>query len=101
MSRLERDLIKTVSDSAGEAVSGAVASLVRSRDWSSSLFSGVRLTVEISAGENEAFETWLAGLPEAEFVLHGHFVASADLIERSSGTALVEFLLVEEARAVP
>jgi len=96
VSRLERDLIKAVSDSAGEAVSGAVASLVRSRDWSSSLFSGVRLTVEINAGENEAFETWLAGLPEAEFGMRGYFVASADLVERSSGAGVVEFLLVEE-----
>ena len=96
MNRLERDLTKAVTDSAGEAVPGAAASLVRSRDWSSSLFSGVRLTVEITAPENETFETWLADLSEAEFRLRGYFVASADLVERSSGTAAVEFLLVEE-----
>ena len=97
MSRLERDLIKTVSESATPSMPAATASLVRSRDWSSSLFSGVRLTVEINASENEAFEVWLAGLPEAEFAVRGYFVASADLIERSSGTAVVEFLLVEES----
>jgi hypothetical protein len=97
MSRLERDLIKTVTESAAASMPGAAASLVRSRDWSSSLFSGVRLTVEINAGEDEAFETWLANLPEAEFGVRGYFVASADLIERSSGTAVVEFLLVEES----
>lgn len=97
MSRVERDLIKAVTDSAAESVSGAAVSLVRSRDWSSSLFSGVRQTVEIKAGEDEAFETWLADLSEAEFAVRGHFVASADLVERSSGTAVVEFLLVEES----
>lgn len=97
MNRLERDLIKAVTNSASDAVLGAAASLMRSRDWSSSLFSGVRLTVEIQAAENEAFETWLAGLPEAEFAVRGYFVASADLIERSNGKAAVEFLLVEES----
>ena len=97
MSRLERDLIKAVTESAGHVAPGASASLVRSRDWSSSLFSGVRLTVEINAGEDEAFETWLAGLPEAEFAVRGYFVASADLVERRSGAAVVEFLLVEES----
>lgn len=96
MSRLERDLIKTVTESAAANMPGAAASLVRSRDWSSSLFSGVRLTVEINASEDEAFETWLAGLPEAEFGVRGYFVASADLVERSDGAAVVEFLLVEE-----
>ena len=96
MSRLERDLIKLVTDAAGEAAPGAAASLARSRDWSSSLFSGVRLTVDVIAPESEAFETWLAGLPEAEFRLRGHFVASADLVERREGAAVVEFLLVEE-----
>jgi len=97
MNRLERDLIKAVTDSADDAVPQATATLARSRDWSSSLFSGARLTVEVNAEENEAFETWLATLPEAEFAVRGHFVASADLIERSSGTAVVEFLLVEES----
>jgi hypothetical protein len=96
MSRLERDLIKTVTESAAASMLDAAASLVRSRDWSSSLFSGVRLTVEINAGEDEAFETWLANLPEAEFGVRGYFVASADLVERSNGAAVVEFLLVEE-----
>jgi hypothetical protein len=96
MSRLERDLIKAVTESATASVPDAAASLVRSRDWSSSLFSGVRLTVEVKAGEDEAFETWLANLPEAEFAVRGYFVASAELVERSNGTAVVEFLLVEE-----
>jgi len=96
MSRLERDLIKTVAESAAASMPDAAASLVRGRDWSSSLFSGVRLTVEINAGEDEAFETWLANLPEAEFGVRGYFVASADLVERSDGAAVVEFLLVEE-----
>ena len=96
MSRLERDLIKTVTELAAASMPDAAASLVRSRDWSSSLFSGVRLTVEINAGEDEAFETWLANLPEAEFGVRGYFVASADLVERSNGAAVVEFLLVEE-----
>ena len=96
MSRLERDLVKTVTESAAANMPSAAASLVRSRDWSSSLFSGVRLAVEINAGEDEAFETWLANLPEAEFGVRGYFVASADLVERSNGAAVVEFLLVEE-----
>jgi len=74
----------------------AGATLVRSRDWASSLFNGLRLTIEIVAEETEAFETWLAALPEAEFAIRGYFVASADLIERRAGAAVVEFLLVEE-----
>ena len=97
MSRLERDLIRAVTGSAEQTVPGAAASLVRSRDWSSSLFSGMRLTVEIKADENEAFEIWLADLPEAEIAVRGYFVASADLIERREGVAVVEFLLVEES----
>lgn len=97
MSRAERDLIRAVTDSATASMPGAAASLVRSRDWSSSLFAGVRLTVEIKAREDEAFETWLAELPQAEFGVRGYFVASADLVERSSGAATVEFLLVEES----
>lgn len=97
MSRLERDLIKAASDSLADSTPGGAVALVRSRDWSSSLFSGVRLTVEIKAAEDEAFETWLAGLPEAAFDVRGYFVASADLVERSSGVAVVEFLLVEES----
>ena len=97
MSRVERDLIKAVTDSAGQAAPGSTASLAHSRDWSSSLFSGVRLTVEINASEDEAFETWLAGLPEADFGVLGHFVASADLVERREGVGVVEFLLVEES----
>ena len=96
MSRLERDLVKAVGESAAAAAPGATASLASSRDWSSSLFSGERLTIEIAAEESEAFETWLAHLPEAEFPVRGYFVASADLIERRAGAALVEFLLVEE-----
>jgi hypothetical protein len=96
MSRVERDLIKAVTDLASASMPSAAASLVRSRDWSSSLFSGVRLTVEIKAREDEAFETWLTDLPEAEFGVRGYFVASADLVERREGTAVVEFLLVEE-----
>ncbi|MGN6818206.1 MAG: hypothetical protein ACTHJR_05995 [Sphingomonas sp.] len=96
MSRVERDLIKIVTDSAAETAAGAGASLVRSRDWSSSLFNGVRLTMEITAPKNEAFERWLAELPEADLRLRGYFVASADLVERREGAAVVEFLLVEE-----
>ena len=96
MSRAERDLIKLVTDSAGAAAPGAAATLLRNRDWSSSLFSGIRLTVEVAAPEDEAFETWLADLSEADFQPRGYFVASADLIERRDGAAVVEFLLVEE-----
>lgn len=97
MSKVERDLVKLVADSAAAGTPGAAASLSRSRDWSSSLFSGVRLTVEIAAPESETFEAWLADLPEADFQLRGYFVASADLIERREGAAVVEFLLVEES----
>jgi len=97
MSRVERDLITAATESAGQAASGATASLAYSRDWSSSLFSGVRLTVEIHASEGEAFETWLAGLPDADFGVRGHFVASADLVERRGGVGVVEFLLVEQS----
>ncbi len=96
MSRIERELIKLVTDSAAVATPGAVATLVRSRDWSSSLFNGARLTLDIAAPESETFETWLANLPDAEFRLRGHFVASADIVERRAGMATIEFLLVEE-----
>lgn len=96
MSRIERDLVKLVTDSAAQAAPGATATLVRSRDWSSSLFNGTRLILDVAAPESEAFETWLAGLPDAEFSLRGHFVASADIVERREGIATIEFLLVEE-----
>ena len=89
-------MIGLVVDAAAAMTHSAGATLLRSRDWSSSLFNGVRLTVEILAAETEPFEAWLAALPEAEFALRGYFVASADLIERRAGAAVVEFLLVEE-----
>lgn len=54
--KVERDLVGLVGEAAAEATPGATASLLRCRDWSSSLFCGVRLTIEIAADEDESFE---------------------------------------------
>ncbi len=98
MSRLDRELARMLRASAANHGVALTVVLTRSRDWSSALFSGERLTFELrNDGDEEAFDAWLAALPEAEFPLRGWFVADADMTERRAGAALVDFLLIEEA----
>ena len=97
MSRLDRELARMLQLSAGATGVELIPNLLRSRDWSSALFSGERLTFELAAADGEPFETWLADLPDAEFPLRGWFVADADLTERRAGAAVVDFLVIEEA----
>ena len=65
------------------------------RAWSSALFVGIRLTFAIAADDDDKLDAWLIALPELELSLPGHFVADAEVIERSANAATVELLLIE------
>jgi hypothetical protein len=68
--------------------------------WASATFTGARHVLKLEAASSEAFDAWLAALPEAEFALRGHLVADATVEsvrrEGETATAIVEFLTVEE-----
>lgn len=67
-----------------------------SRDWFSATFTGARHVIRLELAESAAAAAWLAGLPEAEFTLRGHFVA--DLRARRDGdTVTIEALTIEAA----
>jgi hypothetical protein len=96
MSRMVRELARVLEASAADRGVTLTAHLLQSRAWSSALFSGERLTFDLAADDDEAFEAWLATLPETELPLHRYFVADADMTARGTGAATVELLVIEE-----
>jgi len=68
--------------------------------WASVTFTGARHLLTLAAADSPALDTWLSGLPEAEFALRGHLVAdlSVESVHREAGvvTILLEVLTVEE-----
>lgn len=67
--------------------------------WASATFVGARHDLHLAAAPSPAFDSWIAGLPEAEFVLQGHLVADlavesriqiGDRIELRLGALTVE-----------
>ena len=71
-----------------------------SRRWASATFAGAQHLLGLGAHASPALDTWLAGLPEAEFALRGHLVADLRVarIARDGKTVAVdlEILTVEE-----
>lgn len=92
--RLSREIVSQVQ----AALPAATVSVFRVRDWSSALFSGVRISAAIEHAESDDFSEQLANFTgEWEPKFTDHFCASADLVVRSHGHAEIEFLLVEES----
>jgi hypothetical protein len=91
---IERALVES-TDAAGCPVTIPASD---TRRWASATFVGAQH--EIAAENSVQLDTWLAGLPEAEFALRGHLVA--DLVVKRvarDGDAVsvsLEILTVEE-----
>lgn len=71
------------------------ATEIKRRSWASALFKGVRLTFVVTATDDDALDEWLIELAELEVPLADHFVADADVVERSANAATIELLLLE------
>ena len=68
--------------------------------WASATFTGARHRITLVGERSAALDSWLAALPEAEFMLRGHLVADIKLVRvRRAGAAAtiaIEVLTVEE-----
>ncbi|MES2097106.1 MAG: hypothetical protein V4459_10140 [Pseudomonadota bacterium] len=95
MNDIERTVTRLIAHSDGAKALSLSATVTASRDWASALFTGVRLTVELTADDGDPFEHWLAALPEAEFPMRRRFVADVEVVERREGVAVVELLVIE------
>ena len=93
MSRMERDCMRVLRASAPLPLSASVRA---SRPWASALFIGHRLTITVEGEDDARLDEWLMALSEAELAWPGHFVASAEVIERSACAAAIELLVVED-----
>jgi hypothetical protein len=93
---LERALLRE-SERLGCAASIAASEMTR---WASATFTGARHQLTLTAPCSDAFDWWIAGLPEAEFRLRGHLVADLAVtrLHRHDGlaTATLEVLTVED-----
>jgi hypothetical protein len=69
---------------------------MKRRAWSSALFVGIRLAFAIAADDDDRLDAWLTALPDLELSLPGHFLADAEVIERSANAATIELLLIED-----
>lgn len=94
--QIERALVRSAAD-AGIVLAVATASAT---SWASVTFTGARHRVTIAASASPLLDTWLAGLPEAEFRLRGHLVADLAIVgEARSGDPVevaLELLTVED-----
>lgn len=88
---LERRL-RIAAETAGVAVGVGEAEWTR---WASATFVGARHRVTI-AGSGDAFQAWVAALPEADLPLRGHLVADVAIVARQADGVMLEVLTVEE-----
>lgn len=88
---LERRL-RIAAEAAGVAVTVGEADWTR---WASATFVGARHRLTVS-GSGIAFDTWVAGLAEAELPLRGHLVADVAVVARTGADVVLEVLTVEE-----
>lgn len=93
MSKMDRNCLRVLRASAPLPLS---ANLIASRPWASALFVGCRVAIAVSADDDAKLDEWLTALPEAELGWFGHFVASAEVTERSANAATIELLVVED-----
>ncbi len=95
MSRLDRDCMRGLRTSAASYSLPLSATLIENRPWASALFVGRRFKIAVQGDEDTRLDDWLIALPETELTWPGHFVASAEVIERSANAATIELLVVE------
>ena len=84
-------LLRALRRSATDAGCTVDVSHQATTPWASATFVGAQYQVSIE-GDGSA---WLAGLPAAEFALHGCFVASCE-VENTIGGAVLTMLILEE-----
>ncbi|MBS0480018.1 MAG: hypothetical protein JSR79_12060 [Proteobacteria bacterium] len=95
MSKVERDCLRVLRASASAHSIRLRATLTECRPWASVLFAGHRMNVAIAGDDDDRLDNWLIALPEIELAWRGHFVASAEVIERWARAAALELLVVE------
>ena len=93
---LHRDCARLLQTSAASYSLSLSATLIERRPWTSALFIGNRLTIAVTGDDDARLDEWLIALPEIDLPLVGHFVASAEVVERSAGAATLELLVVED-----
>ena len=95
MSRIAHHCLAALVRSAASHGLTVSADVSAAWPWSSALFVGRRLIVALAGDCDERLDQWLAALADADLPIRGHFVASAEVVERSDRTASVELLVVE------
>jgi len=95
MTKVERDCTRLLQTSASSYSLLLSATLIENRPWASALFVGHRMKIAVQDCDDARLDDWLIALPENELTWTGHFVASAEVIERSADAATIELLVVE------
>jgi hypothetical protein len=95
MSKMERDCMRALQTSASRFSLLLSVTLSECRPWASALFVGCRMTFTVKADDDGRLDDWLIALPDIELACTGHFVASAEVVERSANAATIEVLVVE------
>ncbi len=95
MSKIDRNCLRVMATSAASYSLSLSAIVTESHAWASALFIGHRFTIAVTS-EDAGFDAWLNALPEAELAWLGHFVASAEVIERSANAATIDLVVVED-----
>jgi hypothetical protein len=96
---LLRRALEAGAESAGCPLSATESDWTR---WASATFTGARHLFRLTGPPSPRFDSWIAGLPEAELRLRGHLVADlvVEHVRRSADavTVSLEVLTVEERR---
>jgi hypothetical protein len=95
MSQIDHDCLRVLRTSASNCSLPLSASLTNCRPWASMLFAGHRLQVAVQSDDDARLDAWLIALPEIDLAWPGHFVASAEIMERHANAAAIELLVVE------
>jgi len=95
MSDIDRDCRRILCASASACALSLSVTVTRCRPWASSLFAGHRFTLDVASDDDVRLDGWLVALPEVELDWPGHFVASAEVIDRRADAATIELLVVE------
>lgn len=93
MSGRDAECLRALCRSAQPLVLGTT--IVRRRNWATSLFVGERLTVAVAAEDDDPLGAWLATLSEADLPIRGGFVASIEVRARERCRATLDLLLVD------
>lgn len=78
MSAVENRLVRALTAYFG-ALSGVDH---RGENWSSATFTGTRHMIWFDVAGSELLDGLVAGLPEADLPMPGHFVADIEMVER-------------------